>query len=180
MDVTPRQVATDKPRTRRRVWVYVAVVVIVAALAFVLFNGLRSATLFFLNVDEAVEQRDDLGDDRIRMQGNVVADSVLETADGVSFEVTYNDVDAAVVHQGDPPQLFQPGIPVVLEGQWDGEVFRSDRILIKHDAEYEADNPERIAEANEDAGEEQTDTGVHSDPDAFDPESADTEPAGER
>ena len=173
MDVTPRQRAPEKTKPRTKLWAYVAGAVIVAALVFVLFNGLRSATLFFLNVDEAVEQRDDLGDDRIRMQGNIIADTVTETDDGVSFEITFNGVVAAVEHEGDPPQLFQPGIPVVLEGQWDGELFRSDRILIKHDADYEAENPERITEANED-------TGMESDSDAVGSETPDADPAERR
>ena len=49
------------------------------------------------------------------------------------------------MHQGDPPELFQPGIPVVLEGRFAGRRrFDSDRILVKHAETYVADNPERV------------------------------------
>ena len=48
------------------------------------------------------------------------------------------------VHQGDPPELFQPGIPVVLEGRWQGDAFASDRIMVKHTSEYRAENPDRV------------------------------------
>src|SRR3546814_4246885 len=43
------------------------------------------------------------------------------------------------------PELFQPDIPVVLEGRWsdEGDWFASDRILVKHSEDYEADNPDR-------------------------------------
>jgi cytochrome c-type biogenesis protein CcmE len=37
----------------------------------------------------------------------------------------------------------------VLEGNWEGEVFASDRILVKHSSEYEADNQERLDEADQ-------------------------------
>ena len=41
-----------------------------------------------------------------------------------------------VLHHGDPPELFKDGIPVVCEGRWQGDTFESDRIMIKHGAEY--------------------------------------------
>ena len=100
-----------------------------------------------MNTDEAVEQRADLGDDRFRMQGTVVDGSVEESDGGVRFQVVFDEVVAEVNHRGDPPELFQPDIPVVLEGQWDGETFASDRILVRHSSEYEADNGDRIDEA---------------------------------
>jgi cytochrome c-type biogenesis protein CcmE len=51
-----------------------------------------------------------------------------------------------VQHQGDPPELFQAQVPVVLEGHWsaDGSFFASDRILVKHTEEYKASNPDHV------------------------------------
>lgn len=146
LDLTPR---TSAPRGRRGLIASVVLVAIVGALAFVAVKALGEASLFFLNADEAVEQRGDLGTDRFRLHGTVVDGTVDETDDGVAFAVEFNDVDVAVVHEGDPPELFQPDIPVVLEGNWEGEVFASDRILVKHTSEYEAENEERLDEADE-------------------------------
>ena len=91
-----------------------------------------------------------LGDKRFRVQGTV-QDDVTTTPDGVTFTISFNGVDVPVVHDGDPPQLFEPGIPVVLEGHWasSGEAFMSDAILVKHDEQYEADNGDRIADAED-------------------------------
>jgi cytochrome c-type biogenesis protein CcmE len=112
---------------------------------FMAYQGLSNAALFFRNVDEAVEQRDTLGDKRFRLQGSVVADSVESDGTTVRFQVEYGGVQADVVHIGDPPELFQPDIPVVLEGRWsqEGDWFESDRILVKHTEDYEAEHPER-------------------------------------
>ena len=61
-----------------------------------------------------------------------------------------------VVSQGTPPDLFDQGVPVVLEGRWesgplpskdyvflgganDGWCFAADRILVKHDNDYRKD-----------------------------------------
>ena len=69
-----------------------------------------------------------------------------------------------VVHFGDPADLFQPGVPVVLDGRWveeaaavdgfpavadDGWHFASDRMRVKHDNDYinDDDYDERLARA---------------------------------
>jgi cytochrome c-type biogenesis protein CcmE len=38
---------------------------------------------------------------------------------------------------------------VVLEGRWQGEVFASDRMLIKHNEVYVEQNPDRVAAYDE-------------------------------
>ncbi|HEX6596995.1 MAG TPA: cytochrome c maturation protein CcmE [Acidimicrobiales bacterium] len=129
-------------RTPRRLWIAGAVVL--AALGFLVFKGLGSATVYFRTADEAVAQRESLGDRRFRIQGTVVAGSVRTVGDDVGFDIESNGVTVPIVHQGDPPELFQPGIPVVLEGRFRGEQFSSDRILVKHSETYVAENPERV------------------------------------
>ena len=153
LDLTPRTGAT---RRRRGLPAAIAIVAVLAALGFIAVKALGDASVFFLNADEAVAQRADLGDDRFRLQGTVVDDSVTETDDGVTFQVEFNDVTVDVVHRGDPPELFQPNIPVVLEGNWDGEVFASDRILVKHSSEYEAEHEDRLQDADEGGSEGST------------------------
>ena len=49
-----------------------------------------------------------------------------------------------MVDTGQPPQLFKPGIPVVLEGHWQGAVYASDQIMVKHTASYTEAHPDRL------------------------------------
>lgn len=121
-------------RSRMRLWL--AAGVFVAAVSFILTQGLGNATLYFRTGDEAVGQRGALGDRRFRIQGDVMAESVSPTTQGVSFTLTSNDVEVQVRHSGDPPELFKPGIPVVLEGSVYGDAFVSDRMLMKHSETY--------------------------------------------
>jgi len=145
LDLSPRTPSPGKAPGGRSAWrALVLVGVVVVAVGFVLVRGLGDATLFFYNVDEAVAKRDDLADRRFRLQGNVIDGSVTRTAAGADFVLTFNGVEADVRHQGDLPQLFQPGIPVVLEGAWDGQRFASDRMLVKHSEVYTADHPDRV------------------------------------
>jgi cytochrome c-type biogenesis protein CcmE len=152
VDLTPASTAPAPPRRRNRA-AYVVLAVVVVAIGVVVYQALSSASLYFYNVDEAVEQRDELGSDRIRMQG-VVAGDPEDTADGIEFTVAFDGRSARVHHDGDPPELFEPGIPVVLEGRWadasaGDPLFASDRILVKHSEEYEAENEDRLDDARD-------------------------------
>ena len=156
LDVTPRTGAATRTGgrggSRTRTYVAVgAVAVIVVGLGLVLFNGLRDASPFFYNVDEVVAKSDTLQGDRIRMQGNVVDGSVRSTDDGVSFVLRFKGQEIPVDHVGDPPELFGPKIPVVLEGTLEGDTFHSDTILIRHDATYDEENEDRVRQAEDDA-----------------------------
>lgn len=169
MELTPRTLDDDgvtleegevtrrrsRPGARRR-WLPLAVLAAVAVgLGALVYQGLSDATLYFRNADEAVAQRDELGARRFRLQGTVVGEPEVDGED-VRFEVAYDGVSVAVAHTGTPPDMFRPGIPVVVEGRWTegSDVFAGDRILVKHDESYESqeDYEERIAEAEQGGG----------------------------
>ena len=151
LDLTPRA-AAPAPGGRadrgRRIAVLGTLGLLAVALVFLAYQGLSDATMFFRNVDEAVAEREQLADRRFRLQGRVVPDTLESDGTSVTFVVQHGGVQASVRHVGDPPELFQPDIPVVLEGTWsdEGDWFASDRILVKHEEEYEAENPERTDE----------------------------------
>ena len=129
---------------RRRRW-SVAAVVVMAALGFLMVQGLGEATVYFKTADEALAERRQLGDRRFRLEGFVVPGSVRPTADGVGFQVRGQQGGTVdVLHRGDPPELFKPDLPVVLEGRWEGPRYTSDRIMVRHSSEYRAENPDRV------------------------------------
>jgi cytochrome c-type biogenesis protein CcmE len=152
LDLTPRDVAPRHRATGRRRWgAIAALVVVVAGLGIVLFEGLTNATVYFYNVDEAVAKRPELGTSRFRLQGNVIAGSVHDRGDRMTFDLKYHGAVVHVVHTGDVPDLFQPKIPVVLEGAFDGDTYRSDRMLLRHDSTYDEEHRSRTRQAERDA-----------------------------
>lgn len=145
LDLTPRGDDPPPGASRRSIRNKVIGGLVVAVLAFVLWQGLTDARVFFLNVDEAIEQRADLGDRTLRMQGTVISTKGSSETGALLFTVAYNDATADVRHIGpEPSDLFDLGEPVVVEGRWRGEVFESTQILVKHDESYVEDNPDRI------------------------------------
>ena len=129
---------------RSRARLVVVGVVIAAAIGFLLWQGLGNATVYFKTADEAVRDRQSLGTRRFRVEGVVVDGTVREAGKAVRFDIEENGAKVAVRHEGDPPELFRPGIPVVLEGRWQDAVFASDRIMVKHTSEYRAEHPDRV------------------------------------
>jgi cytochrome c-type biogenesis protein CcmE len=125
-------------------------VAVLVGVGIVAYQGLTEASLYFYEADEAYDARADLGDDRIRMLGAVDTEPAA-TADPLVFDVVWDDQVVEVHHRGDLPELFELGTAVVLEGRWDatGRFFESDEILVKHDEQYEADNGDRLEDAED-------------------------------
>jgi len=140
------------PRARTllgsRARLLVAIVVIVGAIGYLLYQGLGNAAVYFRTADQAVAQKASLGSKRFRIEGTVQP-GLHDVGDAVDFSISANGVTVPVVHRGAQPQLFKPGVPVVLEGHWspDGGYYASDTILVKHDENYKTSHPDRLKQA---------------------------------
>ncbi len=156
-DIRPFAEAGRPPRPgrafqRNRLRLGLVIAAIAGVIAFLLLQGLGSATTYFRNADEAVAGRASLGTDRFRLQGTVVEGSRRTVGQTVEFSVAYNCAFVPVVHRGDPPELFKEGIPVVLEGAFGGTgtTYESDRIFVRHTSEYRTEESERLELATSD------------------------------
>ena len=82
---------------------------------------------------------------KIATMWSALEGSIRQATDGIRFEIISAGETVPVRFDGnEPPELFKEGIPVVLEGRWDGDVYASDQILVKHTSEYREQNPERV------------------------------------
>ena len=132
-------------RTTRRL--VAAGLVIAAALGFLLFKGLTSAVVYFKTADEAIAERSSLNGVSFQIEGVVVPGTLRHLSGGrTAFDISSKGVDVSVVDTGQPPQLFQPCIPVVLAGGFVGssDTFAADQILVKHSQQYVAAHPDRV------------------------------------
>jgi cytochrome c-type biogenesis protein CcmE len=119
-----------------------AIVIILIAVGFFAFGNLNENLVYYLTPTEAVQQRADFPDGRrFRLGGLVVAGSIHTTDSGVTFGVTDGETTIAVDNEGTPPQLFKDGAGAVVEGAWEGDHFVSDVLIVKHDENYNAQEP---------------------------------------
>jgi cytochrome c-type biogenesis protein CcmE len=133
-------------RQRRRLLVVGAV--LVAAFAFLLVKGLGSSLDYFETVDQALQSKAVLGTKTFRLEGLVVPGSVHRHDGGVDFVASGSQGRIDVVNTGNPPQLFQPDIPVVVVGHFSGATFVSNQIIVDHTAQYVAQYPNRVKAPN--------------------------------
>ena len=116
---------------------FVIPAVLLVGVLVVLMVNLSSALVYFNTPSEVLAR--DGGEERLRLGGRVVPGTVVAGDATVTFSVEDCDVSVIVIHTGVPPQLFQEGIGVVLEGEWTGDAFESDTMLVKHDEQYRTD-----------------------------------------
>ena len=79
-------------------------------------------------------------------------DDVDATADGVTFTITFNDVEVPVRPRRRSAGALRARHPRRARGALGhrrATFFESDEILVKHDEQYEADNGDRIADAED-------------------------------
>ncbi|NBN96046.1 MAG: cytochrome c maturation protein CcmE [Actinobacteria bacterium] len=145
MELTPRP---DQPASSRRR----LLPVIIAGLAVVVGIGivaifLTSSIDYYCNVDE-IGVREGCDDTRrVRVQGTVDEGSLEQRMSTTAFVMSFNGVSLPVEYDGEPGGIFQECIPVVAHGRVVDGVLQATRIEVKHSNEYEAQNKERITEA---------------------------------
>jgi cytochrome c-type biogenesis protein CcmE len=118
--------------------------VLVGAFAFLLVKGLGSSLDYFETVDQAVHSKAMLGTKTFRLEGLVVPGTVHRSQSGVDFVAAGTKERVDVVNTGNPPELFQPDIPVVVVGHFTGDTFVSNQIIVDHSAQYVAKYPNRV------------------------------------
>ncbi|MHB8438298.1 MAG: cytochrome c maturation protein CcmE [Acidimicrobiales bacterium] len=145
-------VATPAPpppeRRRPRLRYVVVGAILVGAFGFLVVKGLTGSLNYFETVDQAVASRAMLGSQTFRLEGLVEPGTVKRTADGVDFVAAGTKYRVSVQNSGNPPQLFQPDIPVVVVGHFEGDVFVSNQIIVDHSANYIEEHPGRVKAPN--------------------------------
>jgi cytochrome c-type biogenesis protein CcmE len=125
----------------------VAGLVIIAALGFLVYKGLTTAIVFFKTANEALSDRSQLGNSTFQLEGTVVKGTVHRIdSDEIGFDIRQGGATIYVANTGNPPQMFKPGLPVVVVGHFVGSTdqFASDQVMVKHSQQYIAEHPNRV------------------------------------
>lgn len=126
-----------KVRQKKIVYILAALVVLGIAVGLVLYALKNNISLYFTPTQvlnkEAPQGRS------FRMGGLVEVGSVKRQSDGltVHFSITDTAKSMPVVYKGFLPDLFKEGKGVVVHGKIEeGNLFRADEVLAKHDENY--------------------------------------------
>jgi cytochrome c-type biogenesis protein CcmE len=132
----------------QRQFVLFGIAGVIALVVAITVAGINDNLTYYLYPNEAVAQRGDFPDgERFRLAGQVVAGSVAESGEDLTFSVTDGSATVDVVLVNTPPPLFNDEVPVLLEGYWSGDLFTAEQALIRHDENYEVPSEGNYEEA---------------------------------
>lgn len=113
--------------------------IILAALSYLIYGGMRQAMVYFVTPSE-LKAQNRLGKDKfLRMGGMVVQGSLKKDLKALTyrFEITDGVATVPVFFRGVPPDLFAEGKGAVVEGRIGSDgVFLATTVMAKHAEEY--------------------------------------------
>ena len=117
-----------------------AVLIAGGALAYLSFGGIGENLVYYWSPTELMEHGAIAEGAVVRLGGQVEPGSLKwdKATNDLRFDVSDGTTTVAVHGTGVPPQMFREGIGVVIEGNLVGSTFESNRLLVKHDNEYQA------------------------------------------
>ncbi len=126
---------------RNRITLIVALAIVAGIIALLAVGGVGDNLVYYWSPAELLQQGSAAQEATVRLGGQVESGSVSYQDDGLtlSFRITDGDASVEVTTQSVPPAMFREGIGVVVEGQLaaDGR-FHTDRLMVKHDNQYQA------------------------------------------
>ena len=137
------EVSANKARAevrRHRLLAIVAILIAAGTFGFLALGGLGKSLVYYWSPTELRAHGGKAEGATIRL-GGLVAPGSIETGPGglgLKFKMTDGKETVEVATQAVPPAMFREGIGVVVEGalQADG-TFLTDRLMIKHDNQYQ-------------------------------------------
>ena len=115
--------------------------IVLAALAGLVYSGVKDSMVYFYTPTEVREKTDAVRGKALRVGGMVAEGSVRWDPQQVllTFALTDGQSHVPVRHRGTAPDLFKEGAGAVVEGTWAPEGYlRSSNIMAKHSEEYKA------------------------------------------
>jgi len=117
----------------------VAIVLFVAAGAYLAYSGARSSMAYYLTVGELLDRGPAVVGASVRLNGKVLPGVDWDQVSGrLAFTVSDGSRQIPVVYQGVVPDTFKPGAEAVVEGTYDGTTFTAVRLFAKCPSKFEA------------------------------------------
>ena len=116
-------------------------VVIVSLISWLVFAGVKDSMVYYITVDELLEDVPDIYGQKIRVSGTVVDGSIQnELDDSLRFTIEAGEGTLDVEYDGVIPDIFTDGVEAVVEGKFSrNNIFEADLLLAKCPTKYESE-----------------------------------------
>ena len=114
---------------------------IVSLISWLVFAGVKDSMVYYITVDELLEDVPDIYGQKVRVSGTVVHGSIQnELSDSLRFTIEAGEGRLDVEYDGIIPDIFTDGVEAVVEGKLSSDnVFVADLLLAKCPTKYESD-----------------------------------------
>tara|TARA_B100001540_G_scaffold259113_1_gene237363 strand:- start:156 stop:590 length:435 start_codon:yes stop_codon:yes gene_type:complete len=124
------------PKAQRSIAIF-SIILVFTITTFLVLNALKDSIVFFYSPTETLEKfKYKENQNKIRIGGLVVKNSLYQNNSIVKFEVTDQKNKINVTYDGILPDLFREGQGVVIEGYFKKGLLEATEILAKHDENY--------------------------------------------
>tara|TARA_B100002052_G_scaffold296758_1_gene325897 strand:- start:216 stop:650 length:435 start_codon:yes stop_codon:yes gene_type:complete len=124
------------PKAQRSIAIF-SIILVFTITTFLILNALKDSIVFFYSPTETLEKfKYKENQNKIRIGGLVVKNSLYQNNSIVKFEVTDQKNKINVTYDGILPDLFREGQGVVIEGYFKKGLLEATEILAKHDENY--------------------------------------------
>ena len=115
--------------------------VILSLISWLVFAGVKDSMVYYITVDELLEDVPDIYGQKVRVSGTVVHGSIQnELSDSLRFTIEAGEGRLDVEYDGIIPDIFTDGVEAVVEGKFSSDnVFVADLLLAKCPTKYESD-----------------------------------------
>ena len=135
------------PTGKKRLTAVVALLGAGGAMAYLAFGNIEENLVYYWTPTDLLAKAATVENATIRLGGMVQTGSLKWDAQTLQLKFSMGESpepgppSVTVLSQGSPPQMFREGIGCIVEGKFDGQVFRSDRLMVKHSNEYKPPAP---------------------------------------
>ncbi len=118
--------------------------IIVAAVSYLVFTGIRETSVYYLTIEEFLTRREAVAGEGLRVAGRVGANSVAWNAATLDLKfrlANFEDNDGVeVTYNGVLPDMFAEGRDVIVEGTYARQgAFHARTLLTACPSKYEAE-----------------------------------------
>jgi len=132
--------------------ILIGVIIIVAALGYIIIGGIKETAVYYLTVSEFRADQDLQAGDGVRLSGYVVPESIQWNPEKIELNFAlYEEADTInVYYKGVMPDQLADAQMVVTEGQLtESGSLVANKILLKCPSKYETASPEEHIENTE-------------------------------
>ena len=135
--------ADDKPKRRLPVSFVIGGVAILAAVIYLIFANTQASAVYYMTVSE-LKHCTTCTTQSVRVAGIVQQGSIVrdDQKQLMNFVITQGGEALPVTYNGVVPDIFRPGIEVVVEGHYTGQgPFQAQTLLAKCPSKFQAATP---------------------------------------